>query len=103
MDFDQKTTKLHSQEVDEYLAKNGVSPLPRDRGRVLPSGHYFALNPPNGGVYMQPQILALGLKLTLTNVGTEPDADKVCSQRSESLQNRPLATVRGCLAHRAGV
>ena len=32
----------------------------------MPKGTNFTLSPPNGGVYMHPQILILGLKLPLT-------------------------------------
>ena len=67
MDFDPKTTKLHSQaEVDEYLTKNDVHLSPGIEVEFCPQGTYFALPPPNGGVYMHCQILALGLKLSLT-------------------------------------
>jgi len=66
MDFDSKTTKLHCQEVDEYLTKNGVHLSPRFKVEFCPQGTDFTLPPPNGGAFMHSQILALGLKLPLT-------------------------------------
>jgi len=67
MDFDPKTTRLHSQEdVDKYLKKYGVALFPGIKVEFCLLDTIFGLSPPNGGVYMHPQVLALGLKLLLT-------------------------------------
>ena len=67
MNFYPKTTKLHSQEeVDEYLAKNGVHLSLGIEVEFFPHGTNFSLSLPNGSVYMHRQILILGLKLSLT-------------------------------------
>jgi len=66
MDFDPRTTKLHSQkDVGEYLAKYGVRLSPGIEVEFCPEGSNFTLPPPNGGVYMHPQILGLRLRLSL--------------------------------------
>ena len=66
MNFDPKTTKLHEEEVDEHLTKYGVRLSPEIKVEFCPQGTEFSLPPLNDGVYMHPQILALGLKMPLT-------------------------------------
>ena len=66
VDFDPRTTKLHSQEeVDEYLAKYDICLSSEIKVEFCPYGADVALALPNGGVYMHPQVLALGLRLLL--------------------------------------
>ena len=67
MNFDPRTTKLHSQkDVREYLAKYGVCLSPEIEMEFFSEGTDFTLPSPNDDVYMHPQIMALGLKLPLT-------------------------------------
>jgi len=67
MNFDSRTTKLDSQtDVDEYLARYGVRLSPGVRVKLCPQDTEFVKSPPNDSVYMYPQILAFGLKLSLT-------------------------------------
>jgi len=64
MDFDPKTTKLHSQEeVEEYLENYGVELSPGIKVEFCPLETKFGLS--HRGVYMHPQVLALGLKLSI--------------------------------------
>ena len=61
MDFDQKTTKLHSQkDKGEYLAKYSVHLFPGVEVELYHEGTNFTLPLPNDGVCMHPKILALG-------------------------------------------
>ena len=66
MDFDPKTSKLHNQKkVEKYLAKYGFRLNPRIKIEFYPYGVDISKAPPNDGVYMNPQVLALGLKLPM--------------------------------------
>jgi len=61
MDFDPKTTMLHSQgKVNEHLAKYGIGLSPGIKVEFCSQDTEFGLSPPNGGVYMHPQVLARG-------------------------------------------
>ena len=55
MDFDPRTTKLHSQkDMGEYLAKYGVRLSPGIEFEFCPKGTDFTLHPPNNDVYRHP-------------------------------------------------
>ena len=60
MDFDLKSSTLHSQEdVDEYLERHH-GPLPSGiKVEWCNPGTDDKVSPPNGGVYLHPQIQAL--------------------------------------------
>ena len=67
MDFNPRTMRLHSQaDVDEYLARYGVRLYPIIKVKFCPQDTEFVKSPPNGGVYMHPQIQAPELKLPVT-------------------------------------
>ena len=67
MDFDPRTTKLHSQEeVDECLVKYDICLSPEIKVEYCPHGADVALALPNSHIYMHPQVLTLGLRLPLT-------------------------------------
>jgi len=62
MNFDPKTSKLHKQEaVDKYLASYGILLNPGIKIEFCPRGVDVSSTPPKEeGVYMHPQVLALG-------------------------------------------
>jgi len=67
MDFDPKTSMLHNQEeVDKYLVKYGFYLNPEIEVEFCSHGVDVSQAPPNGGVYMHPQVLAFGLRLPMT-------------------------------------
>ena len=66
MNFDPKTTKLYSQEeIGEYLKNHGVELSSGIKVEFCLQETKFGLSPPDGGIYMHPQVLALGLKLPM--------------------------------------
>jgi len=93
MDFDPRTTKLHSQADDEYLVKYGACLSPKIKVEFWPQDTNFVKSPPNGGVYMHLQILALA----------KVAANKVCLQRSNLLKTCLFLVVGGGLVYRARV
>jgi len=68
MDFDSKNTKLHDQEaVDKCFASYEFRLNPGIKIEFCPLNVDVSSAPPKGeGVYMHPQVLALGLKLPMT-------------------------------------
>ena len=65
MDFDPKASKLRNQEVDKYLASYGFFLNSGIKIELCSHGVDISLASPNGGVYMYPQVLALGLRLPM--------------------------------------
>jgi len=67
MDFDPKTSVLHNQKVVyAYLAKYSVRLLSNMQVELYASNIGFMVSPTDV-VYLHPQVLALGLKLSLKN------------------------------------
>jgi len=68
MDFDPKTSKHRDQEaVDKYLASYSFHLNLGIKIKFCPHSVDVSLAPPNkDGVYMHPQVLALGLRLPTT-------------------------------------
>ena len=61
--FDPKTFRLHNQEeVDKYLPNYSFHLNPRIKIEFCLHGVDVSLTPLNDGVYMHPQVLALGLR-----------------------------------------
>ena len=61
MDFDSKTSRLHNrEEVDKYLKNYDFRLNPGIKIEFCHYGVDIFLAPPNDGVYMHPQVLALG-------------------------------------------
>jgi len=52
--------------VDKYLANYSFRLNPRIKIEFCPQDIEVSLAPPNGGVYMYLQVLALGLRLSMT-------------------------------------
>ena len=67
MDFDPKTSKLRNQEVNKYLVSYGFFLNPGIKIKFCPHDVDISLALPNGGVYVHPQVLALGLRLPITS------------------------------------
>ena len=67
MDFDPKTSKLRKQEeVDKYLTMYACRLKPGIKIEFCPHDVNVSTAPSGGGVYMHPQVLALGLRLSMT-------------------------------------
>ena len=68
MNFDPTPKILCSQkEVDEYLARYGIRLPSNVKVEWRPAETDYKVAPKPGGVYLHPQILALGLKFSLTS------------------------------------
>ena len=68
LNFDLKTSKLHSQEdVDKYLASYGFILNPGIKIEFCPHMVDVSLAPPNSGVNMHPLVLTLVLRLLMTS------------------------------------
>jgi len=68
MDFDPMPKILRSQkELDGYLARYGVRLPSNVKVEWYPPDTDYTEAPEAGGVYLHPQLLALGLKFPLTN------------------------------------
>jgi len=67
MDFDPKTFRLRNQEdVNKCLARYGVRLNSRIKVEFFPQNVNATRAPYNGGVYMHPRVLTLGLRLPMT-------------------------------------
>ena len=101
MNFDPKLKVLCSRkEVDEYLARDGVRLPSNVKVKWYPPDTDYTEAPEAGGVYLHPQLLALGLKFPLTNFVRDllrhyriAPSQLVGGWRVSSSASKPSATV----------